>query len=118
MEFIEYSKCTTCKRAKKFLNDKNINYTDREVKDNCPTIKEINNWIKKYNIDINKLFNTSGILYREYKLKDKLKTMNDDEKIELLSKNPMLVKRPLLILKDKLLIGFKEEEWNKIDKEV
>jgi len=111
MEFIEYSKCTTCKKAKKYLIDNNINFIDREIKDNTPTIEELTTWINKYNININKLFNTSGIIYREMNLKDKLNDMTTEEKIILLSKNAMLIKRPLLICKDKILIGFKEKEW-------
>ena len=111
MEFIEYSKCSTCKKAKKFLIDNNIAFDDREIKENIPTYKEINNWIKKYNIDINKLFNTSGLVYKSLNLKDKIKTMSDDEKIKLLSSNGMLIKRPLLINNNYMLIGFKENIW-------
>ena len=114
MEFIQYSKCSTCKKAKKFLEDNDIKVERREIKENPPTIKEINNWIKKYNININKLFNTSGLIYRELKLKDKLDNMSNEEKIELLSKNAMLIKRPLLICNDNILIGFKEKEWDKL----
>ncbi len=111
MEFIEYSKCSTCKRAKNFLDNNKIKYNDRPIKENTPTIKEITNWISKYNIDINKIFNTSGLLYRELNLKDKLPTMDVNEKIKLLSSNGMLIKRPLLINKNFILIGFKENEW-------
>ena len=111
MEFIEYSKCSTCKKAKKYLEDNNIKYVDREIKEKTPTINEINNWIDKYDININKLFNTSGIIYREMKLKDRLDSMTKEEKIELLSNNAMLIKRPLLVCNDKILIGFKEKEY-------
>lgn len=114
MEFIEYSKCSTCKKAKQFLNKNNIKYIDREIKDNTPTKEEITNWINNYNIEIKKLFNTSGLLYKEYKLKDKLDTMTEKEKIDLLANNAMLIKRPILITNKKILIGFKENEWQKL----
>ena len=109
MYFINYSKCSTCKKAKKFLDDRNINYIDRQIKDDNPKYDEIKRWICKYNISIKKLFNTSGILYREMNLKEKLNTMSDDEMIKTLSQDGMLVKRPLLITGDKMLIGFKEK---------
>lgn len=112
MYFINYSKCTTCKKAKKFLDDNNINYIDRQIKDDNPKYDEIKEWIDKYNIDVKKLFNTSGILYREMNLKDKINNMSLDEMIKLLSTDGMLVKRPILISNDKILIGFKEKEWN------
>ncbi len=116
MEFIEYSKCSTCKRAKKYLDDKNINYIDREITDKTPTIEELTSWIKKYDIDIKRLFNTSGLVYRNLGLKDKLQDMSLEEKIKLLSSNGMLIKRPLLVSDDKVLIGFKEKEWNEFFK--
>ena len=111
MEFIEYNKCTTCKKAKNFLTKNNINFIDRDIKENNPSFEEISNWIKKYNIDINKLFNTSGLLYRELKLKNRIKSMSIEEKIQLLSSNGMLVKRPILINDNYILIGFRENEW-------
>lgn len=111
MEFIEYSKCSTCKKAKKFLKENNIQFKDREIKENIPTYDELKNWVEKNNLNINKLFNTSGLVYKDLKLKDKLITMNDDEKLKLLSSNGMLIKRPLLIDDNKILIGFKENEW-------
>ena len=114
MYFINYSKCSTCKKAKKFLDDRSINYIDRQIKDDNPKYDEIKRWICKYNISIKKLFNTSGILYREMNLKEKLNTMSDDEMIKTLSQDGMLVKRPLLITDNKMLIGFKEKEWNNI----
>ena len=114
MEFIEYKKCSTCKKAKKYLDDNNIKYIDREIKDRCPTYDEINTWINKYGIEVNKLFNSSGLVYRNMNLKDKLKDMNKKEKLDLLSHNPMLVKRPILVCKDKILIGFKISEWENI----
>ena len=112
MEFINYNKCSTCKRAKEYLDKNNISYIDRQIKENNPKYDEIKKWIDKYNINIKKLFNTSGILYREMNLKDKLNNMNEDEMISVLASDGMLVKRPLLISNDKILIGFKEKEWN------
>ena len=111
MEFINYSKCSTCKKAKDFLDSNNIKYVDRQIKDNNPSYDEIKNWINKYNVSIRKLFNTSGILYREMNLKNKLGNMCDDDKIRLLSTDGMLIKRPLLILNNSIVIGFKEKEY-------
>ena len=111
MEFIEYSKCSTCKKAKKFLDDNNIKYVDRAIKENTPTCEEISLWVNKFSIPIKKLFNTSGVKYRELNLKEKLDCMSDDEKIKLLSSDGMLIKRPLLVSDDVVLIGFKEKEW-------
>lgn len=114
MLVIEYPKCTTCKKALKFLEENKIEYTKRNIVENNPTEKEIKTWINK--IEIKKLFNTSGIKYRELNLKEKLKTMTDEEKIKLLASDGMLVKRPILIDENKVLVGFKEEEWKKITK--
>lgn len=112
IEFIEYEKCTTCKKAKKWLNEHNIQYNDRQIKEQTPTYEELNEWIKKFNISIKKLFNTSGLKYRELNLKEKLEDMSDSKKIKLLSSDGMLIKRPLLVSSNKVLIGFKEKEWN------
>ena len=114
MVFIEYSKCSTCKKAKKFLDDNNIDYKDRPIKEEHPTYDELKSWIEKYNIDIKKLFNTSGLIYRNLNLKDKLKDMTDDEKIKILATDGMLVKRPILLTEDNIYIGFKEREWNNL----
>lgn len=111
MLFIEYPKCSTCKKAKKYLDDKNIKYEDRNIVIDNPTKDELSNWIKMSSKDINKFFNTSGLKYRELNLKDKLKEMSDSEKIKLLSSDGMLVKRPIIVSNDKVLIGFKESEW-------
>lgn len=111
MYFINYSKCSTCKKAKKFLDDRNINYIDRQIKDDNPKYDEIKRWIYKYDINVRKLFNTSGILYREMRLKEKFNIMSEDEMVKILAQDGMLVKRPLLITDDKILIGFKEKEW-------
>ena len=116
MIFIEYPKCSTCKKAKKFLDNKKLSYIDRDIKSQNPTKEELKNYINKSGKDINKFFNTSGIKYRENNLKDKLKLMTDDEKIALLSTDGMLVKRPILVTDNKVYVGFNENEWNEIDK--
>ena len=112
MLFIEYPKCSTCKKAKKYLDDHNISYNDRNIKDNNPTKKELKEYIKLSNKSINNFFNTNGLKYKELNLKDKLKSMTDNEKLDLLSSDGMLVKRPILVIDEMALIGFKEKEWN------
>ncbi|EHL19240.1 hypothetical protein HMPREF9628_01631 [Peptoanaerobacter stomatis] len=109
--FIQYPKCTTCQKAKKFLDDNKIKYIDRDIVTDNPTKEDLEKFIKIGNLDIKKLFNTSGIKYRELGLKDKLKTMSDDEKLEILATDGMLVKRPLLVGDDFVLTGFKQELW-------
>lgn len=111
MLFVEYPKCTTCKKAKKFLDDHNIQYTDRDIKSKNPTAEEIAAWYPQSGKDLKAFFNTSGLIYREQQLKDKLPDLSEEEKIALLASNGMLVKRPILVLDDKVLIGFKEAEW-------
>ena len=115
MLFICYEKCSTCKKAEKFLSDHGITYTKRAINTDNPTYEELKKWVKMSNLPINKFFNTSGKLYRELGIKDKLKDMSDDEILKLLSTDGMLVKRPLLISEDKVLVGFKEEEYQKLD---
>ena len=114
--FIEYPKCSTCKKAKKFLDDNNIKYIDRHILEETPNVEELSKWIKRSNLDINKFFNTSGMKYRELNLKEKLKTMSDEEKIKLLASDGMLIKRPLFITDNLILVGFKQSEWEKIEK--
>lgn len=111
MEFIEYSKCGTCKKAKKFLEENNIKYKDRPIKEETPDYQEIKTWVENYNIQIKNLFNTSGLKYKELNLKEKLNSLTDEEKIKLLTTDGMLIKRPILVDKNKILIGFKEKEW-------
>lgn len=111
MLFVEYPKCTTCKKAKKFLDDHNIKYTDRDIKSENPTAEEIAAWYPKSGKDLKAFFNTSGLIYREQQLKDKLPGLSEEEKLALLASNGMLVKRPILVLEDKVLVGFKEKEW-------
>lgn len=116
MQFIEYPKCSTCKKAKKYLEENHISFLERSIIEETPTKKELKEWIKKYSLDCNKLFNTSGILYREWNLKEKIPHMSEDEKIKLLSENGMLIKRPLLIDEDKIIIGYQEKEYEKLTK--
>lgn len=114
MLLIEYPKCSTCQKAKKYLDLKNIKYDDRNIVVDKLNKDELDKLIKKSQKDINKFFNTSGLKYRELKLKDKLPNMPYEEKLEILSTDGMLVKRPLLELDDTVLIGFKEKEWENI----
>ena len=115
MKFIYYPKCSTCKKALDFLNNNNIKCELRDIKESRPTKEEISKWSKDNNIDIQKFFNTSGLLYRNNNLSVKTKTMNDNEKLDLLSSDGMMVKRPILITDDnKVILGFKIEEYKKL----
>lgn len=114
MLFIEYPKCSTCQKAKKFLDSHNISYNARNIVSDNPTSSELKSWIALSHKEIKSFFNTSGNMYKSLNLKSKLPTMSDEEKIKLLSTNGMLVKRPLLITDDLVLIGFKENEWETI----
>ena len=109
--FIEYPKCSTCKKAKKWLEENKIEFVKRNIVDETPTDEELSKWIKKSEKEIKKWFNTSGLKYKELNLKEKLSTMSDEEKIKLLASNGMLIKRPLLISDKGIFIGFKEEIW-------
>ena len=109
--FIQYPKCSTCQKAKKWLEENNIEFIDRNIVEEIPTIQELDKWIKMSGQDIRKWFNTSGLKYKELKLKDKLATMSDKEKIKLLASDGMLIKRPILISEKGILIGFKEDKW-------
>lgn len=117
MLFIEYPKCSTCQKAKRFLEEHQMNFQDRNIVTETPTIKELQEWIEKYNIDLGKLYNTSGMKYREQNLKEKRLTLSKEEQIKLLSSDGMLIKRPLLITDNQMLIGFKEKEWKKLIEE-
>ena len=111
--FIEYPKCSTCQKAKKWLEANNIKFEDRHIVENNPTEKELKEWIQKSGKEIKKWFNTSGLKYKELNLKEKLPSMTDAEKIKTLASHGMLVKRPILINEKGILIGFKEDEWKK-----
>lgn len=112
MLFVEYPKCTTCRKAKKFLDENGAEYYDRNIKENNPTVEELRKWHETSGLPLKKFFNTSGLLYKEMKLKDKLPEMSDEEKYELLATDGMLVKRPILVTDSTVCVGFKEEEWN------
>ena len=112
LKFICYPKCTTCQRAKAWLDEHNVEYELRDIKLNNPTLEELTNWYKKSGLTIKRFFNTSGLLYKSLDLKNKLSSMSDDEMLKLLSTDGMLVKRPLVVGDDFVLVGFKEEEWN------
>ena len=114
IKFICYPKCTTCQKAKKWLDDNEVEYEFRDIKLYNPTLDELTDWHKKSGLPLKKLFNTSGLLYKALDLKNKLPTMSEDEMLHLLSSDGMLVKRPLLIGDDVVLIGFKEDEYGKI----
>ena len=112
--FINYPKCSTCKKAEKFLKENNIEFINRNIVEENPSAEELALWMEKSGLEPRKFFNTSGVLYREINLKDKIKTMSKEEMIEILSTNGMLVKRPLLVMDDKVLVGFKEENYKEI----
>lgn len=112
--FVNYPKCSTCKRAEKFLKENNVEFVNRNIVEENPTAEELSLWMDKSGLEPIKFFNTSGVLYREMNLKDKIKTMSKEEMIEILSTNGMLVKRPLLVTEDIVLVGFKEENYKEI----
>ena len=114
MLYICYPKCTTCKKAQKWLDDNGLDYEIRNIKDNNPTLDELTEWYKKSGLPLKRFFNTSGVLYKEMNLKEKLSEMNESEQLQLLSTDGMLVKRPIIVSDDIVLIGFKEDEWKKL----
>ena len=114
MLFVNYPKCGTCQKARKFLEEKGIVFEDRNIKEQNPTAEELKAWIERSGLPIKKFFNTSGMLYRQMELKDKLPNMSEQEMIELLATDGMLVKRPILVADDRVLVGFKQAEWEKI----
>ena len=111
MLFICYPKCSTCQKAKKWLDEHNIDYTDRHIVENNPSYDELKEWYERSGLPLKRFFNTSGMLYKEMQLKDKLPSMSEEEQLKLLATNGMLVKRPLIMDGDKVLVGFKEAEW-------
>ena len=112
IKLICYPKCTTCQKAKKWLDDNDIEYKLRDIKENNPTFEELSKWYKMIGLPLKKFFNTSGLLYKSMGLKVKLSTMSEEEQLKLLATDGMLVKRPLVIGKDFVLVGFKEKEWS------
>ena len=113
MLFIQYAKCSTCQKAKKWLDANGVVYIDRPIKEQNPTADELRVWYEKSGLPLRRFFNTSGLLYKQMALKDKLPEMTEDEMIALLASDGMLVKRPLLVGGDFVLVGFKETEWAK-----
>lgn len=109
--FIEYPKCSTCKKAKKWLEENNVDYVERNIVSDTPTVEELERWVRRSGKELKKWLNTSGLKYKELNLKEKLVDMSDKEKIELLASDGMLIKRPLLISDKGVLVGFKEDEW-------
>ena len=112
IKFICYPKCTTCQKAKKRLDDNKIEYELRDIKEDNPSLEELSDWYKMSGLPLKKFFNTSGLLYKSMELKDKLPTISEEEQLKLLATDGMLVKRPLLIGEDFVLVGFKESEWS------
>ena len=111
LKFICYPKCTTCQKAKKWLDDNKIEYEIRDIKEENPSFEELSDWYKKSGLPLKKFFNTSGLLYKSMELKDKLPTMSEEEQLHLLATDGMLVKRPLIIGKNFVLLGFKESDF-------
>jgi arsenate reductase len=109
--FLEYPKCSTCKKAKKWLEEHQVAFTDRHIVEQNPTAEELKAWYEKSGLVLKKFFNTSGMIYRQEGLKDQLPNMSEEEQYQLLATNGMLVKRPLVIGEDFVLVGFKEKEW-------
>ena len=116
MLFIEYPKCSTCQKAKKWLDEHEITYTDRHIVEQNPSYEELKEWHEKSGLPLKKFFNTSGLLYKEMKLKDRLPEMSGDEQLKLLATNGMLVKRPLIVDGSTVITGFKEKEWSEQDR--
>ncbi|WP_418702877.1 arsenate reductase family protein [Anaerotignum faecicola] len=112
--FLEYPKCSTCKRAKAWLTENGVAFDDRHIAEDNPTAEELKAWWEKSGLPLKKFFNTSGLVYKEQNLKERLPDMSEEEQLALLATNGMLVKRPLVIGEDFVLIGFKEAEWERL----
>lgn len=111
MLFVEYPKCSTCQKAKKWLDEHGLTYEDRHIVENNPTYEELKAWYARSGLPLKRFFNTSGLKYKALQLKDKLPTMSEDEQLKLLATDGMLVKRPVIVMADKVLTGFKPAEW-------
>ncbi len=114
MLFLCYPRCSTCQKAKKWLDEQGKEYVERHIVEDNPTYDELKSWYEISGLPLKKFFNTSGLMYKELRLKDKLPTMSEEEMLKLLATNGMLVKRPLLIKDEKVLVGFKEAQWEEI----
>lgn len=111
MLFLEYPKCRTCKKAKKWLDENGVEYTDRHIKDDNPSYDELKQWYERSGLPLKRFFNTSGMLYKSMNLKDKLSDMSEEEQLRLLAQDGMLVKRPIIVSDKGILTGFKEAQW-------
>ncbi|WP_296888503.1 arsenate reductase family protein [uncultured Methanobrevibacter sp.] len=111
MLFVYYPKCSTCRKAKKWLEENNLEFQEKDIVEDNPTVEELKEWYQKSDLPLKRFFNTSGMKYRELKLKDKLPEMSDDEQLELLATDGMLVKRPVIVTDDVVLTGFRQKEW-------
>ena len=109
-----YPKCGTCQKAEKWLKTNGVEYAYRPIKEENPSKAELIEWLSKSGLPVNKFFNTSGLLYKEYKMKEKLKSLSEAELLDILASNGLIVKRPVLVTGDKVLVGFKEEEWKNL----
>lgn len=116
MQFIGYKNCGTCKKARKYLSEKGVDFEYREITDHPLSFEEMTDIFEKSGLPIQKVLNTSGGVYREMNMKEKVKILKDEEILKLLSENPMLIKRPILVSDRKILVGFKEQEWEKLHK--
>lgn len=114
MIFVCYPKCSTCQKAKKWLDEHNVEYTERHIAEENPAYDELKEWYEKSGQPLRKFFNTSGKLYKEMQLKDRLPSMSEEEQLKLLATNGMLVKRPIIVSEYKVLVGFKEAEWDDV----
>ena len=114
MLFVQYPPCSTCQKAKKWLDAKGVSYTDRHIKEQNPSYEELKEWYEKSGLPLKKFFNTSGLLYKSMNLKEKLPAMTEEEQLRLLASDGMLVKRPILVKGDKVLTGFKEADWEEM----
>lgn len=111
MLFLEYPKCSTCQKAKKWLDENGFQYQDRHIKEQNPTLEELKEWYEKSGLPLKRFFNTSGLLYKSMNLKDKLPSMSEEEQLALLASDGMLVKRPIIVCDNLILTGFREKEW-------
>lgn len=114
MLFLEYPKCSTCQKAKRWLDEHKLSYTDRHIKEANPTDTELREWYQKSGLPLKRFFNTSGLLYKSMQLKDKLPAMSEEEQLKLLATDGMLVKRPILVSEHLVLVGFKSAEWEQL----
>ena len=114
MLFVYYPKCTTCKKAQKWLQEHGKEFEVRDIKEQNPTYEELKEWYQKSGLPFKRFFNTSGLLYKELKLKDRLPEMSEEEQLRLLATDGMLVKRPIVVTQEQVLVGFKEAEWDRL----